>query len=142
MRDPINWLKEYGRIFIPALLPADIPRGNTGDCFDHCLLIAAKCDYDGNKKYRYVEGMARDPLTGDWILHAWLTDAHGVNAYDPTWKAHDNAGAERPVPTDYRGVAMATQLVVRFVTETEYKSVFANYSKAPRLAKQAIASRI
>lgn len=131
-RDPLTQeladeIMKLGKQYIPALLPADIPRGKLGTCFDSCTVIAL------DQKYRYVEGIARDPRDRDnWFLHAWVTD--GVYAYDPTWQAFNPEGVEIPVPTIYFGVEMPIEAVARFMMKTKYSSIFANRHRAPDLA--------
>jgi len=130
----INYIKRNGKKYKPALCPKEIPRGRIGDCFDHCALIAAK----SRDRYRYVEGYAKDPISSHFILHAWLTDAEGKNAYDPTWRAENARGEEVPVPTIYRGMQVDLDDLVRFLIRTAHKSIIANAWRSPRLAQAAM----
>lgn len=124
-------LRKGGKSFIPTLLPADITRGEVGTCFDHCVVECLK----SNGKYRYVEGIARVPLSPDeWIVHAWLTD--GVFAYDPTWRAFDKIGMDIIIPTEYTGIEMDIKKVVKFMKKTGYQSVLANHWRNPKLAAE------
>lgn len=117
-------------IYKPATLPEDIERGKLGDCFDHCLLQAAK-----NEKYTYVEGYVFSPLRQEWIYHAWLTD--GEHAFDPTWRATNAAGEDVVLfMMKYIGVPMDTKKTARFVSGTGYKAVFKNYWRDPHLANK------
>ena len=131
-----KFVHEKGRRFYPAKLPSDIERGQTGDCFDHCLVVAAK----SFGKYRYCEGKAF--INGKWIHHAWLTDAESARAgfvqyaYDPTWKAFKDNGEEVAVPAHYIGAALDLNTVIDFVVKTEFKSPFANFKKNPELAQK------
>lgn len=121
-----------GKQYRPANLPADIPRMKLKMCFDNAVSIAI----DG--KYRYVEGLTRDPRTRDrWVLHAWLTDDSGV-AYDPTWGQLTPVGFA-PILTDYIGIEMPTERVAAFMLGTEYASVFANAWRDPALARECLA---
>ena len=80
--------------------------------------------------------MATNPITHDWILHAWITD--GINAYDPTWRALDSAGKDVLLPVDYHGVIIDIIDVAQFIQTTEHKSVLANFHLSPTLAKKAL----
>lgn len=118
-----------------APLPADIARGDIGDCFDHCVIQALK----SNGKYRYVEGLAY--INKEWIYHAWLTDEQCFNAFDPTWKMETGAGEIKNIPSSfihYLGVVMDLQKVIEFMKKTEYKAVLKNYYRAADLAKEAV----
>lgn len=128
----VGWLKKNGKLYTPALCPDDIKRGDVGTCFDTSTVQAI----DG--KYTYVEGIALHPVTGEWILHAWLTDDSGKLAYDPTWQAFDKGAVEIPVPTKYVGVAVEMESLVHFMLETRYASIFANGWRYPELADLAI----
>lgn len=128
----VEWLKKNGKLYTPALCPADIKRGSVGECFDQSTVVAL----DG--KYHYVEGIALRPGTeDDWILHAWLTDESGKLAYDPTWRAYGPDTLERAVPTTYIGVEMPIEDVARFMLSTRYASLFANAWRMPDLADAA-----
>ncbi len=134
----IERILSMGKHYRPAVLPADISRGKTGDCFDHCVAVAM---WSKDPEYRYVEGVARDPFSDRWILHAWLTD--GIHAFDPTWVA--TAGIEGdhreiPIPTTYIGIEMKTKAVAAFMLHTNHKAVIANAHLAPELAEKAIMS--
>lgn len=122
-----EFVHQKGRQFYWTTLPADIPRGKLGDCFDWCLAIAAR----SNGKYRYCEGMAR-PMYGTkskkWIHHAWLSDETGMYAYDPTWRAEKD-GKETILPAFYIGAVCDLHTVMEFVTKTGFKSPFANADK-------------
>lgn len=95
-----------------------------------------------NPKYRYVEGMAMDPRDPErWIMHAWLTDADGGRAYDPTWQAiHPRTSQTLPFPTQYIGIEMDMKAVAAFVIKTEYKSVLVNGWRYRSLARAAMKS--
>ncbi len=108
-----------GQLFIPALLPKDIVRGEIGDCFDHCLIQALVSE----GKYKYVEGFVK--INGEYIYHAWLTD--GEHAFDPTWKCLNQKNEEVPmVGAYYLGLILDTMLMCEFVKKTGYKGFFAN----------------
>lgn len=126
-------VRQYGKEYTSAVLPADIKRGPPTKCFDWCALQAAlfsKNRKDG--KYRYVEGFAADPETGHWILHAWLTD--GEHAFDPTWLAfYDSDNKEAPLPTYYYGIEIPITSVWRFMKKTGYQSLLGNRWRDPEL---------
>lgn len=110
-----------GKTYVPAYVPEELPKGEPGDCFDTCLMAACKFP-----ELNYVEGVARNPLTGKWVLHAWLTD--GEAAIDLTWRIVDNVTKEiKPIPTEYVGIEMNTRAVAGFVRATGYKCVLVNY---------------
>jgi hypothetical protein len=145
-RDIEQQVHKHGKFFQPAILPKDIKRGPMGKCFDVCLLHALH-----NPDLQYVEGIAfpirpsvevsPGIVVNDrpqWILHAWLTDAEGKIAYDPTWYATDKDGKEVPPPIVYHGIVMDAKKVGRFVMETEYCCVLENQWRDPALAKEAI----
>lgn len=126
-----KFVHEKGRRFYPALLPDDIERGKTGDCFDHCIMEVVR----SKGKYFYCEGIAY--IHGKWIHHAWMTDAKGQYAYDPTWRATDTNEREVPLKmVNYLGAVLETSLVVEFLIKTEYKSPLANHKKAPDIAQK------
>ena len=117
----------HGKKYIPAIVPSELERGRVGDCFDWTLIQAML-----NPKYKYVEGIARRPSNGDWVLHAWLTD--GVHAFDLTWGMYFGKSREEaikanrvlPCPTEYIGIEMETKGVIDFYKSTQYKSVLHN----------------
>lgn len=117
----------HGKKYIPAIVPSELERGKVGDCFDWTLVQAVL-----NPKYKYVEGIAKRPSTGDWVLHAWLTD--GKHAFDLTWgsyfgKSREEAirqGRVLPCPTEYIGIEIETKGVVDFYKNVQYKSVLHN----------------
>lgn len=119
--------------------PADVRRGKVGTCFDTSMLNALY------GKYAYVEGLAKDVRTGEWLLHGWVTDRSRVYAYDPTWRAviyAENGGEVLvPVPTTYRGIVLDMRRVAEFVRATGYASVIANAWRAPELAREALPDR-
>ena len=118
-----------------APLPADIARGEIGDCFDHCVVQALI----SKGKYKYVEGLVY--INKEWIYHAWLTDEQGINAFDPTWKMETGTGEVKNIPSSfahYLGVIMDLEKVIEFMKKTEYKAVLKNYYRAEDLAKQAV----
>lgn len=127
-------VKRLGQEFTPALLPADIPRGPVGTCFDWNALQCARL----YPKYQYVEGIATNPEDPKkWVLHAWLTD--GENAFDPTWMAtRDADGKEFPVPSRYIGIIMPIHDVATFMRMTEYQGVLANRHRAPEIVKNIL----
>lgn len=116
-----------GKTYKPAILPADIDRGNPGDCFDWVALQVTR-----HPEYKYVEGLANTPNDPSYYtLHAWLTD--GEHAFDPTWMATDGDGVERAVPAHYIGIEIDINDVIRFLKVTGYKSLIANGHRAPEL---------
>ena len=128
-----------GKEYKPAPLAEDIEDGPTGLCFDWCALQAAKSRRFQNGKYRYVEGMATDPDTGAWILHAWLTD--GEHAFDPTWPVIDSKGqVVRNVapPCRYIGIELDIRAVHKFMKKTGYQGVLANRWRWPDFARTVI----
>jgi hypothetical protein len=126
-------LERGSRIFHPAPLPGDITRGPVGQCFDWCMVEAMN-----NHRYFYVEGIARIH-DGDWILHAWLTDKNGLEAFDPTWGTLDNiTGTFGPAPARYIGVVMPTESVTAFVRRTGYQGILANYHRSPEFADRCL----
>lgn len=130
----LEFVFEHGKQYIPAILPKDISRGEIRLCYDNC---AARVLH--SKKYKYVEGIVRDPnidgVAHRWILHAWITD--GVHAFDPTWKCLNNkTGEEAPMPTIYIGLEMPIRAVGEFMIETEYGGVCANAWRSPSLAQK------
>ncbi len=124
------YVDQWGKEYIPALLPSDLERMELNQCFDNCAVLAIK-----NPQYKYVEGFAISPHTGEKILHAWLTD--GVYAYDPTWRAL-KGGVDVPVPTQYKGIEVKTEDVLTWWKETEYAGILANSWRFPLLAIQII----
>lgn len=125
-------IHEKGKRHYSATLPKEIPRGPVGDCFDWCIVVALKFP-----QYEYVEGIVYNPIAKKWIYHAWLTD--GTHAFDPTWKAVNDDGAEIPLHMmHYIGVQMDKTKVADFMRETEYKAVLKNYWRNKDLARAAV----
>lgn len=133
--DVKDFFFKHGTQYKPAKFPRELKRGKVSDCFDTSLMNAAF-----HKKYRYVEGIAQHPnIAGLWILHAWLTDADGENAYDPTWRSVSRrTGNYAPVETSYIGIEIPTDTIIEFIVQTEYKSLFANGWRNIELAKAAV----
>jgi len=129
----LKYLTKYGKVYKSKVCPQNIKRGEVGDCFDTCTVNALKTEY------YYVEGMARDPRNGEWILHAWLTDVKDKHAYDPTWR-NVVEGKEKPVPTEYIGITISIEKLAKFLRESGYKSVIANGWRAPHIAKEMLPS--
>lgn len=110
----------HGKKYVPAQCPKDLIRGKIGNCFDHTLLMALD-----HPHYKYVEGIAKRPTTGDWVLHAWLTD--GVHAFDTTWGMLFKDGTWLPIPTvEYIGIEIDARAMADFLLATQYKSVLHN----------------
>ena len=124
-----KYFKKNGKPFIPEDLPDDIQMGRVGDCYDTSAIIATR------RKYRYVEGLARNPLTGEWILHAWVTD--GLYAYDPTWFTVCD-GKHLKVKTDYIGIEMDIETVALFMGKTGYKAIVANHWRNREISKKML----
>lgn len=128
----------YAAPFTPTECPGDVRHGKVGTCFDTSMVNALR------GKYRYVEGVARDIRTGEWMLHGWLTgERAGMErpAYDPTWRiVIENGGARviAPIPTAYQGIVLDTSAVASFMLETGYASVIANAWRAPELARRIL----
>lgn len=129
-------IERLGRPYKPAVLPADLKVGKLGDCFDSAAVQAAM----SKGKYIYVEGAAQDPQKpDDFILHAWLTDANGKYAYDPTWRAEDKITQElKPLPIIYIGIPIDIYDVREWLNATEYKSILGNAWRNPKLAKKIL----
>jgi hypothetical protein len=136
-RDPtkkeVRMLKQYGKLYKPAVLPADIQRGPLGWCYDWSMRQAMQLQ----GKYKYVEGIARGPQDDHWILHAWLTD--GVHAFDATWLTVRNSdGKELAPPVKYIGIEMPILAVMLFVKKTEYQGIIPNSDKDPGTLKRIL----
>lgn len=130
---------KHGQEYEPALLPDDIQRGAPGICFDWCAVQTAM----NKDKYIYVEGMALDPdkyVKGeqDWILHAWMTDAEGKYAYDPTWRAVSEDERDFVLPTHYIGIPMEIHQVAGFMRITGYQGLLANRFRSPHYVDRVI----
>jgi len=123
-----DYVLKNGKEYSPRVLPKDIRRGPVCHCFDNCALVALY-----NKKYKYVEGYATNPITKEWMAHAWLTD--GENAYDPTWLGFDDFGREVPMPSRYVGIEMPIKNVVKIMLKTERAGVLVNAWRVPELAE-------
>ncbi len=129
----IKYIEDNGKPYKPTLVPAGVLRGAVGDCFDTCMIAVV-----AHPSLRYVEGIARNPETKEWILHSWVTDGKGA-AIDLTWRAiNKDTNEEIPVPTSYIGVEMDTKLLVEFVRATGYKSVLSNYWRNPEIANKIL----
>lgn len=116
-----GFIDELGQEYEPALLPPDIDRGPLGSCFDTCHI-----NIMFNAKYQYVEGMATDADTGEFLYHSWLTD--GDHSFDPTWKATDNRTGKEAAPAmiRYIGIPIPGAFVTYFVQHTGYAGVLGN----------------
>lgn len=125
-----EYVELHGFPHSPAYLPKNVIRGRVGDCFDCCIINAMR-----SPEYKYVEGIAKSPKTGEWIYHAWLTN--GRDAFDPTWKLV-MGGEDHPVPTEYIGIQMETKDVTKFMLDTEYKALFENGWRNAELANKVL----
>lgn len=122
----------HGKVYIPAIVPPELPRGRVGDCFDWTLVQAMM-----NRKYKYVEGVAKRPSNDEWVLHAWLTD--GEHVFDLTWGMYfKDKTVVLPLPTLYYGVEMETSAVVDFYRSVKYKSVLWNGWRDEERAKKIL----
>jgi len=130
----IGYFLKHGTRYEPTICPGVIIRGRIGDCFDASLMNVLV------NGFTYVEGIARNPLDGQWIHHAWVTDGTG-KAYDPTWKAM-RLGVEVLLPTEYVGIPLKAKGVINFIRETEYKALFENGWRSPLLYKLALPENI
>lgn len=134
----IKTIKKHGHKYRPALLPADIPRGKLGVCFDENAIVAVR----SRGKYHYVEGIARmnhQGKKGRWILHAWLTDGQGRVAYDRTWRCvNDKTGQDEPVPADYIGLRISPKGLFVFMRATGMQGIIPNAWRAPALANEVL----
>ncbi len=128
-RDPtaeeLQIIRNYGKKYKAAALPPDIETGPLGWCFDWSMVQCMKL----REKYRYVEGIAIDPQTGKWELHAWLTDDE--HAFDPTWAVLNKNKGRTFLRTKYIGIEMPLLAVILFVKRTEYQGVIPNRDKDP-----------
>lgn len=115
-----DWILQHGKRYNPVGLPKWATSGAVGDCFDVSILNAMQ---HKQMNIKYVEGFARNPLTGKWIYHAWIS--FGNFAYDPTWVRIID-GEKYAVKTEYIGIEMDTHSVAEFMMETGYKGVLAN----------------
>lgn len=120
-RQAQEYIEKRGKHYRPMTCPDYVERGKVGDCFDVCMLNAAKYP-----QLRYVEGIAAHPFRENvWIYHAWLTD--GEYAFDPTWGMEYKDGSRvLPVLTTYYGIELDTATMARFMRATEYKAIMAN----------------
>lgn len=126
----IQYIKENGFNYRPAVPPGILIRGQVGDCFDASIMNVLA------NGFTYVEGIAKNPLTGEWIHHAWVTDG-SAKAFDPTWKMSMH-GIEVAMPTEYIGIPLKTTAVLNFMRETEYKALFENGWRNMKLFRQAL----
>lgn len=127
-----NLVLTNGKRYVSALLPSDLKRMPVGHCFDNCALLCLL----SKGKYKYAEGLAMNPITKEWMPHAWLTD--GIHAFDPTWQAFDDNNVEYPFPGNYTGIEMPIEEVCNFMTRTKYAGVLMNAWRFPELAGKII----
>ena len=132
-----KYIFENGKSYIPSIFPFELrdKLGDIGMCFDVSILAAL------GSKYRYVEGIAHIKGTGQYFLHAWITD--GIHAFDPTWKSElIILGKKFTIPgtrgIEYFGIELDKIKVAYFMSETKYVSVIANGWRAPESAKQIL----
>ncbi len=125
-------IERYAKEYKAALLPDGLKYGEPGDCFDYCTLLVLN-----NPEYTYVEGVASDPKTGNWLVHSWITD--GVHAFDPTWRTTKNDTGEYVVmPSKYYGIPFKRMDLFEFIAKTKMKSVLHNRGLAPELFQRMI----
>lgn len=129
----VDYVLENGFHYVSTVCPDDVKRGPIGTCFDTAMVNAL------GGKYRYVEGLAKNKKTGEWMLHGWIAGGQMMHeAYDPTWKCvvqmKDGSEILVAVPTEYVGIEMDTMLMVKFMMKTKYCSVLANGWRAPKEA--------
>lgn len=130
--EELQLVRRYGKRYKAAALPADIEPGPLGWCFDWSMVQCINV----REKYRYVEGIALDPETGKWELHAWLTD--GTHAFDPTWHVLNKNKGRTFLRTKYIGIEMPLLAVMLFVRRTEYQGVIVNRDKDPGTLKRIL----
>lgn len=138
-QDIIDLIVKHGDFFHSEVPPDDFIRGKVGDCYDSS--VANLMRYPD--KYEYVEGVAFHPKLRKWVFHAWVALKNGKHniCYDPTWMCVKE-GVERGVPLPYIGVRMEKKALFRFMADTEYHGVFANYWRNPELAKPLLPFKI
>lgn len=130
----IEYFVKHGTRYEATICPGIIIRGRVGDCFDASLMNVLV------NGFTYVEGIAKNPLNGEWIHHAWVTDGTG-KAYDPTWKLLKH-GVEVLLPTEYIGIPLKTKPLIAFIRETEYKGLFENGWRNPMHFAQALPDNV
>lgn len=100
-----NFLTSRGSFKTGALLPACVPRGPMGRCFENAWDAATRCGLD------YWEGLAWEPgPDAIGYYHAWCVDRRSNCVIDPTW----GADPERY----YLGVHIPTPVVLRILTKS------------------------
>lgn len=129
-----SFLFKKGKFYVSHELPKDIKYRELHKCFDNALITSVK----SGGKYKYVEGLAINILTGEWLMHAWLTDGIEAKCFDNTWRIQDNKGNVFPMQTIYLGIEMEQDDLVKFRLDTEYQGVFANAWRSPKLADKLI----
>lgn len=133
LQELLNRIKMSGVSYKPCLLPPDVLRGEVKHCYDVSVMRAL----ESNGKYHYVEGMVI-LWDGREVLHAWLTDDEGENAYDPTWKAFGENDEEVPVPGIYIGFELDVRVVAEFMVKTHYQGLLPNGYLAPEIFEYAL----
>lgn len=123
----IDMIMKHGKHYKPAALPADIPQGRLGWCFDDSMIASIRT----NEKYTYVEGLAKAPGEKKWILHGWVTD--GIHAFDPTWQ-----GDTKKAKVKYIGIEIPLVAVMLFVKATEYQGIIPNRHRYPHTIESII----
>lgn len=138
-RDPsveeIELVFQHGKKYQSALLPPDIQTGPVGMCFDWSMLECMRL----KERYRYVEGLAKDPEDKKWELHAWLTD--GIHAFDATWHGRRPLKPGTHPKTKYIGIEMPLLSVILFVKATQYQGVIPNREKYPYTLQQILSDK-
>lgn len=130
----LKYLSEKGRPYHSVLVPEGVIRGTVGDCYDTALIAAVMYPH-----LKYVEGIAKNPATKEWMLHAWVTEEGKDFAFDLTWKAvRNDLNEEIPVPTEYIGIEMDTLLIAEFVKSTGYKGIFVNRWRNKEIADRLL----
>jgi hypothetical protein len=98
---------EYGRLYVPAVMPDDLTPGKRGSCFANAFRLAR--DRAG---LRYVEGYATVRESPSWLYrHAWCVDEDD-HVVDPTpgW-------GTTALPCALRGVVLPLAIAEPFATE-------------------------
>ena len=111
-------IRDRGRLFAGAALPADVRRGAKGECFMNAFLLAHR-----RNDLIYVEGYAHFYFP---TLHAWCVTREGV-VIDPTW--------DNPEDCAYYGIPLKREFATKATLRNKVYGVLSDMPTAHRIYK-------
>lgn len=106
-----DFLLQHGRNFEPAPLPDDVKKGRAKECYCN----AANIVIDEPERFIYCEGYAVGVIP---VMHAFCIDVEG-RVVDPTWYGKSERGRTPTLGTEYFGIAIKKDYLVKTLIKNE-----------------------